>query len=107
MPVPFRRRPTDYKGHPCYDCEWVPQNGTPLVDGVEHRVNLHVQQADPTPGRTARVTVYGQGFGQVKATVSGGSTLELQPTGYGAVAVVSEDDVELVVSWDRAIERTA
>lgn len=108
MPTPFRRRPGDFEGKPCYDHEWVPANGQLITDDLEWRVNVHVQQLAPKADRHAAVAVYGPGFGPdpVRQTVSRGDTLELQPSGYGPVAIVSEDGVELACSWDRIVERS-
>lgn len=110
MPTPFRRRPGDYEGKPCYDHEWVPANGQPLTDDLEWRVNVHVQLAElpnkgDTPRRQAQVTLYGPGVDSAPYTVGGGDTLEVQPHGYGPIAIVS-DGPPLTCSWDRIVERS-
>jgi len=119
-PVPFRPRPGGFEGMPCYDAEWVPSNGQPLGSGIEWRVNVHVQQAVPEPGRVAHFSAHGAATGgagrwAVAGTCDGGETFEFQPATYGPIAVVSERStsnkgleqgkpVELVCSWHERIE---
>lgn len=107
MPTPFHRDPQDMAGNPSrpvYRHEWVPMNAQPVGDGREYRVNVHIMQLTPRKGRHCRVTILGQGFGRIDEVVHEGDTLEVQPAGYGAVAIISEDGDELVCSWDRVVE---
>lgn len=106
LPTEFKQRPTKYNGKFAYDYNWVPSNGQAISEDLEWRINIHVSQKDPVPGRHAPFTIYGQSFGTHKDDAVGGEAREFQPPGYGAVAIVSENpDIELSCTWDRVVEK--